>query len=150
MSIRGKVESGLSSYEGVKCTVKLSWPIGNKNNITSPYGMRNGRRHDGIDIAVSNMYGKPIKAADTGEVVAAVNGTDSRGKRVEILHPSGYLTVYFHNSKLNVTKGDTVSRGQKVAEAGSTGRSTGVHCHFGVYKGSYSYPSPYNPIDFLE
>jgi len=105
-------------------------------HITSTFGYRKnpftnrGREfHSGIDIA--NKKGTPIKASGDGVVVFA--GRDGGyGKVVKIDHQNGYVSIYGHNSELKVEVGDKVSRGQVIALMGSTGRSTGSHCHFEV------------------
>lgn len=113
-----------------------------RGRLTSPFGMRWGRRHTGIDIASSR--GTTVSAADAGRVsFAGKNG--SYGNLVIIDHENGYQTYYAHNNKLVVKKGDRVYKGQKIAEMGNTGRSTGVHLHFEVRKNG----SPINPQGFV-
>lgn len=107
------------------------WPV--RGHITSNFGGRNlwGRYdfHLGIDIAVP--YGTAIKAADGGTVIkAGWNG--SYGKLVAIRHDNGIVTYYGHNSSILVNVGDKVYQGQIIARAGSTGNSSGNHCHFEV------------------
>ena len=98
--------------------------------------------HMGIDIGCS--YGVPIAAADAGVVTVAEWGK-SGGNYVMIDHGNGFVTMYLHNSSLAVSVGDVVSQGQTIAYAGSTGYSTGTHCHFSVFlNGSYV-----NPLDYL-
>lgn len=116
--------------------------------VGSPYGMRvdpfTGQRamHAGIDFAAP--AGTPISAAAGGVVTEA--GFDPEfGKRVEIDHGNDLRTLYAHASKLEVKVGDIVRRGQKIAEVGSTGRSTGSHLHFEVHVRG----QPQNPARFL-
>lgn len=104
-------------------------------NVTSPFGYRNnpfgrGREfHSGVDIA--NNYGTKIKAAGGGIVTyAGYNG--GYGYVVIIKHGYGYETLYGHNRKLLVKVGDYVSKGDVIAQMGSTGRSTGPHVHFEI------------------
>lgn len=107
------------------------WPV--QGRITSHFGWRHifgsYSYHGGMDIKAS--YGQSIKAADGGTVTfAGYNG--SYGYLVIIDHGNGRQTYYGHNSSLSVSKGDKVYQGQTIAKAGSTGRSTGVHCHFEI------------------
>ncbi len=112
-----------------------------RGRISSPYGMRNGRMHKGLDIASSS--GTSIKAADGGKVVY-VGYKGAYGKLIEIDHENGYKTRYAHNSKTLVNVGDRVYKGQEISKMGSTGRSTGSHLHFEVIKsGSNQNPSKY-------
>ncbi|MBE7026792.1 MAG: M23 family metallopeptidase [Ruminococcaceae bacterium] len=99
--------------------------------VTSRYGYRRSGFHKGIDIA--NSYGTPIRAADNGKVIFA--GWDGLfGKIVKIDHQNGYVTYYAHNSSFAVKVGDIVQKGETIAYMGSTGNSTGNHCHFEIYK----------------
>ena len=103
--------------------------------ITSPFGYRTHPifgttiYHAGIDIGVD--YGTPIHAADGGTVIAA-EWYGGYGNAVIIDHGNGLQSLYGHNSSLTVSVGETVSQGQVIAYAGSTGYSTGPHCHFEV------------------
>ena len=125
-------------------TGSFRWPT--SGNITSKYGYRSifgGRSfHGGIDIA--NSYGTDIVAADGGEVIYA-GWMSGYGYLVQIDHQNGYVTYYGHNSSLEVKVGDKVFKGQHIAEMGSTGRSTGNHCHFEVRKDA----ERKNPLDYL-
>ena len=117
------------------------WPTNRPYKITSPFGYRWGSLHQGIDISGTG-YGSPIYASLGGVVVSAQYGGmvgNSAGRNVVIEHPNGYYTVYAHLSKINVSKGQTVSRGQKIGAMGHTGYAFGTHLHFGVYIGK-----PYN------
>ncbi len=111
------------------------WPV--YGNITSSFGYRSifgsYSYHSGLDIATS--YGTAIKAADGGTVVWSGTGTGSYwsyGNYVVIDHGNGKRTLYAHCSSLLVSTGDKVYQGQAIARVGSTGRSTGNHCHFEV------------------
>lgn len=122
------------------------WPV--SGPITDYFGPRESptagasSNHMGIDIGCS--YGVPIAAADAGVVTVAEWG-ESGGNYVMIDHGNGFVTMYLHNSSLAVSVGDVVSQGQTIAYAGSTGYSTGTHCHFSVFlNGSYV-----NPLDYM-
>lgn len=126
---------------------KFLWPAPGHYQITSRFGYRvhpltgTRRLHAGIDIAVPSGCG--IYAGADG-VVAVATYSSSAGNYVLINHGGGFSTVYMHNSKLLVSVGQQVKRGQKIALSGSTGWSTGPHCHFGVRKnGAYVNPIPY-------
>ncbi|MGR9048085.1 peptidoglycan DD-metalloendopeptidase family protein [Halobacillus faecis] len=113
-----------------KGTGDFTWPaVGGE--ITSKQGKRWGRYHKGIDIA--GVSDKTIKAADNGKVVEA-GYRNSFGNKVVIDHGNGYETIYAHLSSIDVTKGQTVKKGEKLGVMGTTGRSTGVHLHFEVHK----------------
>ncbi|RMF24093.1 MAG: M23 family metallopeptidase, partial [Cyanobacteria bacterium J083] len=118
------------------------WPA--KGVLTSGYGMRWGRMHKGIDIA--GPVGTPIVAAAPGEVVYASWNSGGYGNLVKLKHPNGSITLYAHNSKIFVRKGQFVGQGQQIAAMGSTGFSTGPHLHFEIHPlGS----TAVNPMRFL-
>ena len=95
----------------------FSWPT-NGGKITSGFGARWGRQHEGIDIAgVSN---RTIKAADNGRVVSA-GWKGNYGNCVIVDHGNGYRTLYGHLSSINVSVGDVVEQGEKLGVMGSTG-----------------------------
>jgi murein DD-endopeptidase MepM/ murein hydrolase activator NlpD len=125
---------------------KLGWPV--IGRITSEFGYRIrpnfGYRHlhSGIDIAVPS--GTPIHAAGDG-VVYSAGWKGSYGNAVIIDHGSGLMTLYAHNSSLAVSAGQSVKRGDVIAYAGSTGNSTGPHCHFEVRVNG----TPQNPRGWL-
>ncbi|MCK4260406.1 MAG: M23 family metallopeptidase [Halanaerobiales bacterium] len=105
------------------------WPI--KGRISSYFGPRWGKMHEGIDVAIP--IGRNIKAAADGKVVWGgwINGY---GYTVIIDHKDGYRTLYGHNSKVLVTGGKWVKQGQTIAKSGNSGRSTGPHLHFEIQK----------------
>jgi murein DD-endopeptidase MepM/ murein hydrolase activator NlpD len=105
-------------------------------NITSYFGGRenpfwgkSSETHEGVDIA--NIQGTSIKAAGDG-VVTFSGWKSGYGNVIIINHGNGYESFYGHNSKLKVSEGTQVKRGDLIALMGSTGRSTGTHCHFEV------------------
>lgn len=103
-----------------------------RGTISSPFGQRWGKMHSGMDIAA--RIGEPILAADGGMVKYAEHNNGGYGYMVDIDHGNGYLTRYAHCSKLYVSKGDKVNKGDVIAAVGNTGRSTGPHLHFEVRK----------------
>jgi murein DD-endopeptidase MepM/ murein hydrolase activator NlpD len=105
------------------------WP--SQGILTSGYGWRWGRMHRGIDIA--GPIGTPIVAAAPGVVSFAGWNSGGYGNLVEIEHPDGSLTLYAHNNRILVNKGQKVTQGQQISEMGSTGRSTGPHLHFEIH-----------------
>lgn len=114
-----------------------------RGRITSGFGSRWGKNHNGIDIALPT--GTPVKAADGGTVTfSGRQGT--YGYLVIIDHGAGYSSYYGHNSKNLVSKGDKVHKGQTIALSGNTGRTTGPHLHFEVRK----FGVPVNPINYLK
>lgn len=111
---------------------RFSWPLPNYDTITSGFGPRWGTNHNGLDISGSDIYGADIVASDGGTVILAQEDNSGYGRYVIIDHENGYQTLYGHCSKLCVSAGDKVSAGQKIAEVGSTGYSTGPHLHFEI------------------
>ncbi|SDZ13165.1 LysM peptidoglycan-binding domain-containing M23 family metallopeptidase [Tindallia californiensis] len=110
--------------------------------LTSPFGMRGGRRHTGIDIA--NSTGTPIKAADAGRVSHA-GSRGAYGRLVIIDHENGYQTYYAHMDRISVSSGERVHKDQLIGTVGNTGRSTGPHLHFEVRKNG----TPVNPMGYV-
>ena len=97
--------------------------------ITSRFGIRSRDNHKGLDIA--NSMGTTVRAAAAGTVTCA-KYSGGYGNLVIISHGNGIQTYYGHNSKLYVTNGQYVEQGQEIAAMGSTGVSTGPHCHFEI------------------
>ncbi len=116
-----------------------SFMVPTSGRLSSPYGMRGGSMHRGIDLA--NSTGTNVYAADGGRVTFS-GYKGSYGYMIEINHENGYVTRYAHNSKLLVKSGERVYRGQHISEMGNTGRSTGPHLHFEILvNGSHQNPS---------
>jgi murein DD-endopeptidase MepM/ murein hydrolase activator NlpD len=113
--------------EYTKPQTGMIWPL--KGRITSIYGWRRGRHHDGLDIAARS--GKPILAAANGTVIFS-GWRSGYGRMVVIQHNRWLKTVYGHTSKNCVRRGQKIKQGQVIALVGSTGRSTGPHLHFEV------------------
>ncbi len=105
----------------------LIWPCNGK--ITSPFGMRDGKPHKGLDI--SAPVGTPIKSVLDGEV-AYTGWQRGYGNVIIMKHDHSLMTVYAHNDENFVEKGDKVKKGEKIATIGLTGNTTGPHVHFEV------------------
>ena len=122
----------------------IGWPVNGYYYISSYFGPRDllGMSfHHGVDIPCPT--GTPIVASESGTVITA-GWSYSLGNYVVIDHGGGMTTVYGHNSSFAVSAGTVVSKGQVIAYAGSTGQSTGPHCHIAVrINGNYVDPLPY-------
>lgn len=135
-------ESGYSEVD--PRTIFEVYPVPNAR-ITSRYGYRSmggrGEFHPGIDLAAP--YGTPVYATGSGMVVYA-GWKNGYGNFIVIDHGNGYVTRYAHHSRILVSVGDQVTKGQHIAAVGSTGRSTGPHVHYEVYRhGTRQNPSTY-------
>lgn len=145
-------EQSSSSSSGSKVPVQyvggtFMWPVPGYYRISSDYVDRTSpifgtaEFHTGIDIPAS--YGEDVVAAADGVVITA-GWVRGYGNTVMISHGSGIVTLYGHNSSLVVSNGQSVKKGQVVAKVGSTGYSTGNHCHFEVrVNGDHTSPWPY-------
>ncbi len=111
--------------------------------ISSPYGERWGKMHEGIDIAVPE--GTPVIAAECGKVIYAGDG-GTYGNLVRIDHGYGIVTAYAHLGTINVKAGQSVSANTQIALSGNTGRSTGPHLHFEIVNND----EPVNPNLYLK
>ncbi len=138
------VEEAMRAAEEAAREVQLEsfqfWPV--TGAVSSLFGPRKGRMHQGLDIAVEE--GKPIRALAAGTVVWAGERGDY-GNAVIINHGNGVRSLYAHASALEVAEGEYVEQGQMIAQVGSTGKSTGPHLHLEVrYRGV-----PINPVEYL-
>ncbi|HYF93376.1 MAG TPA: peptidoglycan DD-metalloendopeptidase family protein [Symbiobacteriaceae bacterium] len=118
----------------------FSWPV--FAPISSPFGPRDGRNHNGLDLAA--QMGDPIKAARDGEVILA-GPVSGYGQTIILMHEDGTRTLYAHASRLLVQAGERVRQGEVIAEVGSTGHSTGPHLHFEIIVNN----KPLDPILYL-
>ncbi len=141
------LESGGTISSSSIVSSGYAWPIAGE--ITSPFGWRvhpvfgTEKFHTGLDIAAD--YGDPIVASNSGTVIYA-DWMGGYGNAVMIDHGGGIVTLYGHNSSLAVYDGQQVAKGQIIAYAGSTGYSTGPHCHFEVrIHGEVTDPLDYLP-----
>ncbi|CAN7206421.1 peptidoglycan DD-metalloendopeptidase family protein [Bosea sp. LjRoot9] len=115
------------------------WPA--RGRVISGYSGKGG--NEGINIAVPE--GTPVKAAEGGTVAYAGSELKGYGNLVLIRHPNGYVSAYAHNGDLKVKRGDTVKRGQVVANSGQSGNVSSPQLHFELRKGS----SPVDPTPYL-
>lgn len=145
--IRSLENSGGYAPQQSASTTGFIWPC--RGEITSYYGWRTHpifgttKYHSGMDIAVD--YGTPILASNSGTVIYS-GWLGGYGNAVMIDHGGGLVTLYAHNDSLNVSEGQYVNRGTLIAYAGSTGWSTGPHCHFEVrLHGEVTEPLDYLP-----
>ncbi len=147
--INGAINNSSSSnikYDGSK----FKWPCPNYYYLSSPFGPRWGRNHNGIDIAGSAIYGKPIIAAADGQVSLSSYSAGGYGNYVMINHGkdssgTNYTTLYAHMSSRAVSTGRWVTKGQIIGYVGSTGYSTGPHLHFEIRVNG----SPKNPMNWF-
>jgi murein DD-endopeptidase MepM/ murein hydrolase activator NlpD len=142
--IPGDHGSGASEawqWPAVRADRQFAWPV-TDGMVSSPFGIRNGVMHDGVDIVAAS--GTPIRAADDGTVIFTGH-LRGYGNAVILQHSGGYVTIYGHNERNLVRYGARVVRGQEIAQLGSTGRATGPNLHFEVrFQGQ-----PENPLAYL-
>lgn len=120
----------------------LRWPV--DGQVSDPFGRNSGREHDGIDIRAS--LGTPIHSAADGRVIYSGDELKGYGNLVIVRHEGCWATVYAHNEKNLVDKGDFVTQGQVIAWVGNTGRTSGPHLHFELRCGK----APRDPTPHLE
>ena len=137
--IQGSQGGSSSSGGGTPSASGLIWPV--SGPITSGFGWRWGRMHEGIDIGAA--CGTTIHAAASGTVIYA-GWMDGYGNITIIDHGGGLATAYAHQSSIYVS-GGSVSQGQAIGAVGSTGHSTGCHLHFEVRVNG----TPVNPLNYL-
>jgi murein DD-endopeptidase MepM/ murein hydrolase activator NlpD len=118
----------------------LQWPL--HGVLYSRFGVRQGQRHDGIDISAPE--GTPVLAAGVG-VVVYTGRQSGYGAIVIVKHDGGLVTLYAHNSAVLVKEGERVETGTPIARVGQSGRTTGPHLHFEVRDGT----RPRNPLFYL-
>jgi murein DD-endopeptidase MepM/ murein hydrolase activator NlpD len=118
------------------------WPV--RGRIISGFGAKsNGERNDGINLAVPE--GTSVKAAEAGTVIYAGNELEGYGNLVLVRHADGWVSAYAHNKDILVKRGDKVSRGQTIGQAGMSGTASSPQVHFELRKGA----KPVNPLDYL-
>jgi murein DD-endopeptidase MepM/ murein hydrolase activator NlpD len=146
--IQAAQASASSSYGGTSSSSSSStpsasgfiWPV--SGPVVSGFGMRWGRMHTGVDIAVG--YGTPIHAAASGRVIYA-GWMDGYGNLVFVDHGGGISTGYAHQSRIAVANGQTVGQGDVIGYVGCTGHCFGPHLHFEVRVNG----SPVDPLGYL-
>ena len=116
------------------------WPA--RGAVTSPFGMRGGKPHEGIDI--SNRSGMVVRAAAAGTVVFS-DRKPGYGRVIVLEHAHGFKTLYAHNQDNLVMRGARVEQGDLIADMGATGEASGPHLHFEVRIGD----RPVDPLDCL-
>lgn len=119
---------------------RFRWPV--NGPVVSGFGMRNGNRHDGVDIKAKT--GTPIHAAADGEVVY-VGSLRGYGNLIILRHADRYYTTYAHNSRNLTSVGKHVKAGEVIGLVGATGRATGPHLHFEARLGA----TARNPLFFM-
>jgi murein DD-endopeptidase MepM/ murein hydrolase activator NlpD len=131
------------SEEAITQLGHFVWPA--QGTLSSRFGMRWGRPHNGIDIASSSKPNGPITAAMAGRVTEAYHDRSGYGNLVIIDHGNGVETYYAHLSKISVKEGQEVKQGEVLGYMGNTGNSTGNHLHFEIRKND----KPLNPLKYL-
>jgi murein DD-endopeptidase MepM/ murein hydrolase activator NlpD len=144
-ALASQIRSAQSSYsyspgDTTPSASGFIWPV--NGPVTSPFGWRWGRMHEGIDIGVG--YGTPIHAAASGRVVYA-GWMSGYGNLVAIDHGRGISTAYGHQSSIAVSVGQIVSQGQTIGYVGCTGHCFGPHLHFEVRING----APVDPLGYL-
>lgn len=120
---------------------QLVWPV--RGRLSSRFGWRNGSQHEGVDIPAKP--GTPIRAAAAGRVIHSGKGLGDYGRVVIVKHVGDYSSVYAHNRRNRVNKGDFVEQGDLIGEVGSSGNASGPHVHFEVRRDS----RPVDPLLYL-
>jgi hypothetical protein len=117
------------------------WPL--RGRLTAFYGIRDGRRHEGVDLAAKP--GTLIRASESGRVIYSGNGLGAYGNVVIVRHGKHYASVYAHNRENRVRRGAFVDKGEVIAEVGKTGNATGPHLHFEIRRDERAR----DPLDYL-
>ncbi|MEM8849302.1 MAG: M23 family metallopeptidase [Pseudomonadota bacterium] len=135
--------SEVDMYRIAAESLPLAHPVPGPHRRTSGFGPRWGRMHSGLDFAGSR--GSAIHATAEG-VVTHAGWQSGYGKLVKIQHPLGFETRYAHLNRIRVNVGERVSRGERIGDMGTTGRSTGVHLHYEIRRSGRAL----NPATFLD
>ena len=145
--LKGEVAPALERTLKREAATPRGYPLRVKTYLASGFGVRKnpfGRGyefHDGVDLPAP--YGTPVYATAAGRIIG-VGWSQVLGRYVRIDHGYGYQTLYGHLSRIGVRRGQWVERGQTIGWVGSTGRSTGPHVHYSVFRhGKATDPRPY-------
>ncbi len=156
-ALKGQIKNTVESIKGIKeylqeqkdiyMATPKGWPV--TGRITSPYGHRENPLHGGDDfhsgVDISAEQGTPVAATADGVVSFSGWGGGS-GNLVVLEHGFGFSTLYAHNKSAIVKVGQRVKRGEVIAYSGSTGNSTGPHCHYEIWKDG----KHVNPVSYIE
>lgn len=135
-------KSGIKRQTIASAADQFIWPVTGYIQISSVLGFRGRDFHTGMDIPAPK--GTVIRASMEGQIVYT-GFQGGYGNMVDIQHRNSFITRYAHNTVILVKNGEFVKKGQTIALAGSTGRSTGSHCHFEIRCNTI----PLDPMDFL-
>lgn len=143
--LQGTINTGSTngSYGNGKYSGTLGYPTSSRSISAGYPNYSSGRFHGGIDFRCP--VGTPVYAAASGRIIIAKKLFYSYGHYLVVDHGNGLSTLYAHNSQLLVGVGDRVTKGQVIAKSGSTGNSTGPHCHFEVRVNG----TRVNPMNYL-
>jgi murein DD-endopeptidase MepM/ murein hydrolase activator NlpD len=117
------------------------WPL--RGQLSSGFGQRGRRNHDGIDIRAPR--GTPVYAAEAGRVIHAGTGLGAYGRVVILKHVGRYSTVYAHHESIRVREGDFVEKGDVLGTVGTSGNASGPHLHFELRRDR----APQDPVSYL-
>lgn len=134
------VEVASRTMGNVSLPGRWQWPL-KEVEISSSYGERGGKFHQGVDLRAK--VGTPVLAAAAGEVVYVGSKIRGYGRMVVLKHENGFYSVYAHHSKNLVKMGNRVAQGQTIALSGKSGRSFGAHLHFELRRGAQSIDPEY-------
>jgi murein DD-endopeptidase MepM/ murein hydrolase activator NlpD len=135
-------ETAASGPDAAGAVPSFRWPV--HGRVIAAFGTKpNGVQNDGINLAVPE--GTPVKAAEDGVVAYAGNELKGYGNLVLIRHANGFVSAYANAKELLVKRGDSIKRGQVIANAGQTGNVTSPQLHFEIRKGS----TPVDPTKYL-
>lgn len=137
----------LQLFDEAKATEAWSYPLDNVARVTSNYGFRNWRFHQGIDLKL--QIGDPVRSVFDGVVRLARYNRGGYGYFVVVRHKNGLETLYGHLTKYTVKPGDVIKAGEMIGLGGNTGRSSGPHLHFEVRYQGYGF-NPKDMFDFGE